>query len=729
MVDLDPVIIAPALAQRVPMFTAPTNPSFDKSVTDPSDPRSKEYRLPGKWEQTTTTDTLTVPSEGAVCVVTGHLIDGVDVDTKNGADVETERQALTACGVQILGEARTPSGGAHFYVASTGICTAANKANGVDFRGGSRDGSGRGFLFAAGTKRPKYDGAGYSWVKIPSLTLIDELDLDDQRDNLWTYLLGRDIEPRLTSTPPAATVAGEPVDQDQLPEPIRERLANLTVDDRSETFHGTVGMCKRAGYTQGETVTIVTPWCEGVGKYVGRIGAEVARTWPKISDGQEFTKYLDSLEETPANVDDQGAGNKTTSKRRLKLTAASDIEPERAKWLWADRMALGALSLIAGPEGLGKSTLGYCIVAQITQGTLPGELFGTPKSVIIAATEDSWAHTIVPRLIAHGADRARVFRVDVTTTLGFAGEVVLPADIPAMAEAATANDVALLVLDPLTSRLSHGLDTHKDSETRQALEPLVKFASESSVAIIGIMHFNKSGSTDPLSLVMASKAFTAVARSVSVVIKDPDDETERARLFNTVKNNLGRSDLDTMRFTITGYAVPTSDGDAMTGRLVWGDNAEGTIADALHRATETTGDKSATAEAAEWLTGYLTTQGDTADVPDINKAGNKAGHSNDSLKRARHKLGVTSESRGFPAVRHWSLPVRAQSEQKPRGESLTALTALTGGKEPAERAVRAVRAVRADGGATALTGDADDLTPEQLDATDAITAELIEVTG
>jgi hypothetical protein len=99
--------------------------------------------------------------------------------------------------------------------------------------------------------------------------------------------------------------------------------------------------------------------------------------------------------------------------RRVVLTAASKIKPRRVQWLWDARVALGTLALLAGREGLGKSILSYTIAAMITRGDLVGEFFGTPKSVLVAAAEDSWSQTIVPRLIAAGADLDRVFRVEV----------------------------------------------------------------------------------------------------------------------------------------------------------------------------------------------------------------------------------------------------------------------------------------------------------------------------
>jgi len=66
----------------------------------------------------------------------------------------------------------------------------------------------------------------------------------------------------------------------------------------------------------------------------------------------------------------------------------------------------------------------------ITRGTLDGEFHGTPRSVIVA-TEDPWSETIVPRLIAAGADLNRVYRCDVRDRKGAEigpVEMFLPSD-------------------------------------------------------------------------------------------------------------------------------------------------------------------------------------------------------------------------------------------------------------------------------------------------------------
>ena len=55
--------------------------------------------------------------------------------------------------------------------------------------------------------------------------------------------------------------------------------------------------------------------------------------------------------------------------RHILLTPASAIPPRRVRWLWKDRVAYGTLALLAGREGLGKSTLAYALGADITRGS------------------------------------------------------------------------------------------------------------------------------------------------------------------------------------------------------------------------------------------------------------------------------------------------------------------------------------------------------------------------
>jgi hypothetical protein len=344
-----------------------------------------------------------------------------------------------------------------------------------------------------------------------------------------------------------------------------------------------------------------------------------------------------------------------TQARTLTLTPASTIKVRPVRWLWQDRLALGTFALMAGREGVGKTTAAYTLGASLTRGTLPGAYFGTPRAVVIAATEDSWEHTIVPRLMAADADLDRVYRVDVVTSEGVGTAISLPRDLAALERLIREYAVGQIILDPLLSRLDTAIDTHKDAEVRLALEPLVSLADATGTCVLGIIHCNKSASSDALTMIMASRAFVAVARAVLFVMIDPEDDTRR--LLGQPKNNLGRGDLPSLMFTIEGaHVTDTAEGEVWTGKLVWAGQTDRTIRDAVEAATESAGDRSASSEAADWLHDYLTEQGGTRDSATIQDEGRKAGHGRIAVQRARVRLRLRVAGLGFPRRTYWSLP-------------------------------------------------------------------------
>lgn len=362
----------------------------------------------------------------------------------------------------------------------------------------------------------------------------------------------------------------------------------------------------------------------------------------------------------PTNGNGKHAG---TPPRVVTLTPASAIQPEPVHWLWEERLALGTFALVGGREGIGKSLCVLTLAADLTRGELPGCHHGAPKAVLIAATEDSWEHTIVPRLMAARADLTRVYRVEIATSKVLQGELSIPEDLADLERVILEVGAALLILDPLLSRLAGKLDSHKDAEVRQALEPIVTLADRSGCTVVGLIHVNKSGSQDALTSLMGSRAFAAVARAVLFVMKDP--EHEETRLLGQAKNNLGRTGLPTRTFTITGFNVaPQGQEPIWTGQLVWAEDSPRSIREILSDTTsaETDGHAGAVGEAADWLTDYLEQSSGACDANTIRRAGAQAGHSKNALYRAKERLGLLSASSGFPRKSYWSIPGHVAAE-------------------------------------------------------------------
>jgi hypothetical protein len=243
-----------------------------------------------------------------------------------------------------------------------------------------------------------------------------------------------------------------------------------------------------------------------------------------------------------------------------------------------------------------------------------------------------------------------------------------------------------VLLDPLLPRLDSSLDSHKDAEVRQGLEPVVALAGRTGASVLGVIHVNKSGSSDPLNALMASRAFTAVARAVLFVMLDPEEET--TRLLGQPKNNLGRTDLPTLAFTIAER--PVDNGAVTSIRLEWRGERQQSIRETLEAAAEMSGSRTATAEAADWLSDYLFTKDGTEESAKVKAAGAKAGHSHDAIKRAFKRLKGTSSALGFPRHTIWTIPsegecpVGVPSRSKSGESTPTAPTAPTGAGQRSE---------------------------------------------
>lgn len=343
----------------------------------------------------------------------------------------------------------------------------------------------------------------------------------------------------------------------------------------------------------------------------------------------------------------------TVELRRIRLTPASSIRPRPVRWTWDLRLPVGEVALTPGRGGIGKSTFHAWALAHLTLGTLPGTHYGQPRPGFIAATEDSWSRTIVPRLIAAGADLDLVYRVDVVTETDGEVSISLPRDMAQLEAEIERLGAVLLSVDPLLGVVSGVLDTHKDADVRQALTPLARLADRTGCTVVGNAHFNKSSGSDPMSLVMGSAAFGNVARAALGFARDTEAE-DGSCVISQVKNNLGRVDLPSLRYTIEESFIDTEEGPASVGKLVMLGESDRSVADILRDRADD-GEKSERDEAAEWLTGYLEDQGGSALAKDLFKAARADGIGERRLQRARAAAGVDAKRQGFGQGSVWTI--------------------------------------------------------------------------
>jgi AAA domain/Toprim-like len=388
---------------------------------------------------------------------------------------------------------------------------------------------------------------------------------------------------------------------------------------------------------------------EPVRPFTGKDAAHHLAAGKTLADLQP----LDIAEVSAVSAESRSAdADKAPAWRRLKLTPASKIPPKPVRWTWDGRIPAGAVTLIPGREGIGKSLLEVWLTARLTRGELPGVHHGTPKPVFYAATEDSWERTIVGRLTAAGADLDLVYRVEVEED-DLVAPLTLPVDCAALAEEIRGRGVAMLALDPLMSAIASGIDTHKDRELRLALEPLAGVADNTGCAVVGLAHFNKSASTDVLNLVTGSRAFTAVLRSVIAVARDPDDDAGTC-VLSQAKNNLGRLDLPSLQYVITSAEIPTAEGPAQVGKLEFTGETDRTVAEILGERGDADS-RSERDEAAEFIANYLLDHDGEAEAGQVLKEGEAAGFPKRTLQEARRRAGARTRKSEFSGGWVWAL--------------------------------------------------------------------------
>jgi hypothetical protein len=330
------------------------------------------------------------------------------------------------------------------------------------------------------------------------------------------------------------------------------------------------------------------------------------------------------------------------------LHSLEGVQAKAMRWLWDYRVPLGEITILAGKQGQGKSTIAFDIAADCTLGKCRGEYAGKPKDVIIVATEDSMEHTIVPRLLAAGADLSRVYRVQMHDP----GETLaLPVHLAELEAACREKDVGLIILDPLMSRLHGRLDSHKDSEVRQALEPLVLLAQRLHAAVFGLMHVVKAPTSRALDAVMGSTAFTAVPRSVLCVAIDPTNE--RQRILGIVKANNVPDGEHGLVYTFDALEVAQDPEDGrpiIATKIVWVGETTVTIDEAFAAAHE---DRSQQGAAKDFLLDFMEEDKTYEASKVIEQCMAGADCSKATVKRAKDALGIEHWKVGSPPTVFW----------------------------------------------------------------------------
>jgi len=366
--------------------------------------------------------------------------------------------------------------------------------------------------------------------------------------------------------------------------------------------------------------------------------------------------------EAQAQRDLAGRGAHEVPLDGVDLIDAASLKAEPIRWLWPGWLARGKLHVLAGAPGTGKTTLAMDVAACVSAGrALPTGWRPTPGNVLIWSGEDDPADTLVPRLIAAGADLTRIRFVGEVRDAGERHPFDPARDVQLLSGALTNfRGVALLIVDPLVSAIVG--DSHKNAEVRRGLAPLVELAATIDAALLGITHFSKgTQGREPLERVSGSLAFGALARVVLGTVRQAgENEGDPVRLLLArCKSNIG-PDGGGFVYAFEQTRLQKHDG-IEANRIAWGAAVEGTARELLAEPEPADDDRTEAIDAAGWLRHLL--ESGPMPVKLVRKNGDDAGFAWRTLQRVMRKAGVESKRGGFGLPATWQLTVARLSDQ------------------------------------------------------------------
>jgi hypothetical protein len=158
---------------------------------------------------------------------------------------------------------------------------------------------------------------------------------------------------------------------------------------------------------------------------------------------------------------------------RLRGRAAAEIEQAALRLLWRDRLIIGAINLIAGQPGAGKSSLTALMAAEVSR----------KGTVILSNCEDDPSSVTVPRLAAAGAILERVHVIPPDDAPAF------PRELEGLEHVVRETGTKLVVIDPIGAHFSPERLAHD----RTSLRRLAAVARRAQCAVVAVHHTTKMG--------------------------------------------------------------------------------------------------------------------------------------------------------------------------------------------------------------------------------------------
>jgi len=378
-------------------------------------------------------------------------------------------------------------------------------------------------------------------------------------------------------------------------------------------------------------------------------------------DQRPTAQILRDLLRTRGNYRDELKTNGSGGEFHAEWLRASDVVPRNPDWLWPGYLARRKISIFTGDSSLGKSQISCAFTAILTSThEWPDKEVAPDGSVIILSAEDDPEDTIVPRLLAAGANLDRIHILKSVQSkeqkpLVFSVQSNLQIIVDKIDQVP---DVCLLIVDPITAFLGGQIDSHRITEVRAALQPLKDAVETMNVAALIIAHPAKSTVLNALNYVAGSGAFTHGPRLAFMAITDP--KLPDRRLFLPYKNSLGKLP-DGLGYFIESAFVG-EDRHILSSRIVW-DSAPVTMTANEALAATVENQKSGAAKKADdFLRTNMADPGEPYSAAELIEKAKMEGINERTLQRRAKERGIKKTKKEFRGKTWWTREARDEED-------------------------------------------------------------------
>lgn len=174
-----------------------------------------------------------------------------------------------------------------------------------------------------------------------------------------------------------------------------------------------------------------------------------------------------------------------------KILCVNDIEEKTAEWLVDGLIPKGQITSLVACGGAGKTTMLCKIVSCLTNGipfvSEDESSVKEPLSVLYLSAEDTFEHTLRPKLRVMGADMSKIFTVSISdpcfSEMTFSSKT--------LEGVIKDNRPSLIIFDPIQSFFGEHVRLAERNDVRRCVQTLIGYGTEYGTSTILVVHTNK----------------------------------------------------------------------------------------------------------------------------------------------------------------------------------------------------------------------------------------------